>query len=104
MSDKSSVAAVPKDNAELTKTLVRWLQLIVVLLTLIGLIVASSAAWTTMQARATALERADEVFADRVLRIEAEQDQMREVLVELQEGQAAMDAKLDILVADRQGQ
>ncbi len=90
-----------RGNAALTDTLVRWLKLIVILLTLIGLIVAASAAWTTMEARATALERSDEVFMERVLRIESEQAQMRDVLVVLQQGQAAMDAKLDILVGDR---
>ena len=101
MSEKSGVANPNKGNMELTKTLVRWLQLIVVLLALITAIAAASAAWTTIEARATALERSDEVFAERVLRIESEQSQMRDVLVELQQGQAAMDAKLDILVGDR---
>ena len=101
MSEKSGVANPNKGNVELTKTLVRWLQLIVVLLALITVIAAASAAWTTIEARATALERSDEVFAERVLRIESEQSQMRDVLVELQQGQAAMDAKLDILVGDR---
>ena len=101
MSDKSEAATPNKGNVELTKTLVRWLQLIVVLLALITVIAAASAAWTTIEARATALERSDEVFAERVLRIEAEQSQMRDVLVELQQGQAGMDAKLDILVGDR---
>ncbi len=101
MSEKSGVANPNKGNVELTKTLVRWLQLIVVLLALITVIAAASAAWTTIEARATALERSDEVFAERVLRIEAEQSQMRDVLVVLQQGHAAMDAKLDILVGDR---
>lgn len=88
-------------NAALTETLVRWLKLIAALLALITVIATASAAWTTIGARATALERADVAFAERVERIEAEQAQMRDVLVELQQGQAAMDAKLDILVADR---
>ncbi len=101
MSEKSEAATPNKGNMELTKTLVRWLQLIVALLILITAIAGGSAAWTTIEARATALERSDEVFAERVLRIEAEQSQMRNVLVELQQGMAAMDAKLDILVGDR---
>ena len=95
---------VGKGNAELTETLVRWLKLIAILLTLITVIAGASAAWTTIEARATALERSDEVFAERVLRIEAEQDQMRDVLVVLQQGQASMDAKLDILLADRRSE
>ncbi|KKN61568.1 hypothetical protein LCGC14_0520210 [marine sediment metagenome] len=101
MSEKSEAATPNKGNAALTDTLVRWLKLIAILLTLIGFIVATSAAWTTMEARATALERSDEVFMERVLRIESEQAQMRDVLVVLQQGQAGMDAKLDILVGDR---
>lgn len=101
MSEKNAVSK-NKDNNELTEVLVRWLKLIATLLALIAIIAGSSAAWTTLGARATALERADEVFSERVERIEAEQSQMREILVKLQEGQAGMDAKLDMLVADRQ--
>jgi len=101
MSEKGEAANLNKGNSELTKTLVRWLQLIVVLLALITIIAASSAAWTTMEARATALERSDAVIEKRVLRIESEQAQMRDVLVVVQQSIAGMDAKLDILVADR---
>lgn len=89
------------DNAKLTVTLVRWLRLIACLLALIAIIGGASAAWTLYGARLTALERADEIFAERVERIEAEQVQMRDVLVALQIGQAGIDEKLDILVGDR---
>ncbi len=89
------------DNAALTKRLERLLRIVVALLILITAIAGGSAAWTTIEARATALERADVVFTERVERIEAEQAQMRDVLVVLQQGQAGMDAKLDILVGDR---
>ena len=92
---------VVEGNAELTETLVRWLKLIATLLTLIAVIAAASAAWTTMAGRATALERSDEVLVERVLRIESEQAEMRGVLVVLQQGQAAIDAKIDILLEDR---
>ncbi|KKN29613.1 hypothetical protein LCGC14_0842270 [marine sediment metagenome] len=90
-----------KGNAALTQRLERLLRVVVALLILITAIAGSSAAWTTIGARATALERADVVFTERVERIEAEQAQMRDVLVVLQQGQAGMDAKLDILVGDR---
>lgn len=101
MSEKSSIANPNKGNMELTETLVRWLKLIACLLTLITVIAGASAAWTTIGARATALERSDEVFAERVLRIESEQAQTRDVLVILQQSMAGMNAKLDILIADR---
>lgn len=101
MSEKGEAANSNKGNTELTKTLVRWLQLIAVLLALITVIAGASAAWTTIGARATALERSDEVFAERVLRIELEQAQMRDVLVDLQRGMAGINAKLDILIVDR---
>ena len=83
-----------------------WLAIILIIVTALG-------AWYMLGARVGALEVADMVSIQRVqtieassvardLRIESEQSQMRDVLVELQQGQAAMDAKLDILVADRQ--
>ncbi len=93
--------AIVRGNSELTDTLVKWLKLIACLIALSTVIFGASAAWTMIGARATALERADVVFAERVERIETEQSQMRDVLVVLQQGQAAMDAKLDILVGDR---
>ena len=84
-------------------------------LSIIGIVSALAALIGTgyaLQARVGALEVADTVSIQRVqtieagsvsrdLRIESEQSQMRNVLVELQQGQAAMDAKLDILVGDR---
>ena len=102
MSEKSEAANLNRGNSELTDTLVRHLRLISKLLMLIAAIGAVAAGWTIYGARLTALERTDELFVERFQRIEAEQVQMRDVLVELQQGQAAMDAKLDILVADRQ--
>ncbi len=101
MSEKSEAATPNKGNAELTETLVRWLRLISKLLILIAAIGSVAVAWTIYGARLTALERTDELFVDRFLRIESEQAQMRDVLVVLQQGQAGMDAKLDILVGDR---
>ena len=82
------------------------------ILMLASTLVTVIGAWYVLGARVGALEVADTVSIQRVqtieagsvsrdLRIESEQSQMRDVLVELQQGQAAMDAKLDILVGDR---
>ena len=87
-----------KGNAALTDQLLKKLNLIAKLLFLIAAISTVAVAWTLYGARLTALERSDVVFAERVLRIEAEQAQMRDVLVVLQQGQAGIIGKLDVLV------
>ena len=72
------------------------------LVALLAIIATLVGGWTLQGARLTALEVADVAFQARDLRIESEQSQMRDVLVVLQQGQAAMSAKLDMLLADRQ--
>lgn len=57
--------------------------------------------WTLQGARLTALEVADVGFAARDLRIEQAQERTEAIAIENQRSLAAIEAKIDILLSDR---